>query len=95
MLIVDLPIPPGFEPEVDDFAALAASGAIDKYQMTPRSVIVYLRELPPAKALSIAYRLRATMPARVRVAPAVVYEYYTPEKTVASAPVQLNVVDAQ
>jgi uncharacterized protein YfaS (alpha-2-macroglobulin family) len=86
MLIVDLPIPPGFAVESDDLEKLAEQGKIDKFQIGPRSALVYLRELGPAKSCTLEYRLRATIAGRVQVPPAVAYEYYTPERTVATAP---------
>jgi hypothetical protein len=62
MVILDLPIPAGFAPEADDLAAAVASGVVAKYQLTPRSAVLYLRGLEPDRPLTLRYRLRATMP---------------------------------
>jgi hypothetical protein len=43
MVILDLPIPPGFAIDADDLAALGTKGTIAKYELTPRSALVYLR----------------------------------------------------
>ncbi len=91
MVLLDLPIPPGFTPDVDSFDALVTAGSIAKYQLTPRSVIVYLRSLPAGETLSLAYRLRSTMPVKVTAAPAIVYEYYNPDRRAASGSAQLTV----
>jgi uncharacterized protein YfaS (alpha-2-macroglobulin family) len=60
--------------------------------MTPRSALLYLRGLEPGAPLAFSYRLRATMPVKLTVPPAVVYEYYDPDKRAASRTAQLTVV---
>lgn len=80
MVMVDLPIPAGFAPVTDDFVTLQELGTIAKYQMTGRSVLVYLRGLDPKKPLTLTYKLRATMPVDVAVPPARVWEYYDTDK---------------
>ena len=47
MVILDLPIPAGFAIDADDLAGLVKSGSIAKFQLSPRSAIVYLRNLEP------------------------------------------------
>ncbi|MEX0611672.1 MAG: alpha-2-macroglobulin family protein [Pirellulales bacterium] len=91
MVLVDLPIPAGFAIEPDDLAQLAATRRIAKYQLTPRSAIIYLRQLPPAQAITLTYRLRATMPVKVTAAPARAYEYYDPDTKAASETTELIV----
>jgi hypothetical protein len=91
MVIVDLPIPPGFAIDADDLAAMKSKGLLEKYQLTPRSAVVYLRTLPPAKSLELRYKLQATMPVKVTAPAGKVYEYYDPAKTSQSLPQQLIV----
>jgi uncharacterized protein YfaS (alpha-2-macroglobulin family) len=80
MVMLDLPIPGGFAVETEDFNALVASRAIDRFQVTPRQVIVYLRALEPGRPLELKYRLKATMPVDVAADAAAVYEYYDPDR---------------
>ncbi len=91
MVILDLPIPAGFAVEAEDFETLRSSGRIAKYQVTPRSTIVYLRALSPAEPLELTYRLRATMPVKIVAQAARVYEYYNPDHQAATAPIAMNV----
>ncbi len=79
MVVLDLPVPAGF---VLDTASLdhLVPDTIAKYQVTPRQVIVYLRDLRRGRPLELAYMLRATGKVNVNVAPARVYEYYSPER---------------
>jgi uncharacterized protein YfaS (alpha-2-macroglobulin family) len=91
MVILDLPIPPGFTISADDLAELVNSGSIARYQLTARSATVYLRQLEPGKPLTLRYRLRATMPVKVTVQPMRAYEYYDPDTHVTSAPGHLTV----
>jgi type II secretory pathway pseudopilin PulG len=86
MIILDLPIPAGFALEVEDLEAYRSSGKIAKYQMTPRSAIVYLRLLEPAEPLELVYHLRATTPVKITVPPARAYEYYNPDCRATTAP---------
>jgi len=95
MVILDLPIPAGFAVESEDFEKLVAAGTIAKYQLTPRSTIVYLRQLSPTEPLLLRYGLRATMPVKITVPPARAYEYYDPDKQVSSAATSLTVTGAE
>lgn len=80
MVILDLPIPGGFVIEAGELDELVGSRLIEKYEITPRQAIIYLRELPPQQKLELRYRLRAVMPVKVTVPPGVAYEYYDPAK---------------
>jgi uncharacterized protein YfaS (alpha-2-macroglobulin family) len=80
MVIVDLPIPGGFVLEPGELDELVGDGKIAKFQITPRQAIVYLHTLAPGETLELRYRLRATMPLKVQVPAAVIYEYYDPQK---------------
>ncbi len=91
MVIIDLPISAGFAIEADSLDSLVAAKEISKYQLTPRSVIVYLRDLRPAAAITLKYRLRAIMPVKASSPPALVCEYYDPDKQAASAATSLTV----
>ncbi len=80
MVILDLPIPGGFAIDPGELDELVGSQKIAKYQITARQAIVYLRRLDPGHSLELRYRLRATMPVKVTVPDAQVYEYYDPGK---------------
>lgn len=87
-------IPAGFAVQGEDLAEQVEAGAIAKCQLTPRSVVVYLRQLPPGEPLTLRHRLRATMPVRLTTRPARAYEYYDPDTKVASAVSRLTVTAA-
>jgi hypothetical protein len=91
MIILDLPIPAGFALEAADLDALRSSDKIAKYQMTPRSAIVYLRSLEPGEPLQLVYHLRATMPVKIAAPPARAYEYYNPDCRATTDPVPIVV----
>jgi len=94
MVMLDLPLPPGFTPEADDLAKLVQSQAVAKVQQLPRSLLLYLRALEPSQSLRLGYRLRAALSGRVTAAPAVAWEYYNPEQETRSKAVSLSVVEA-
>jgi uncharacterized protein YfaS (alpha-2-macroglobulin family) len=95
MVILDLPIPPGFAIEAADLDVLHSAHKIAKYQVTPRSAIVYLRQLGPSEPLELAYRLRATMPVKIVVPPAEAYEYYNPGRHAMTVPTPMTVAAAK
>ena len=84
MVMIDLGIPPGFEPTGEDFAELLEmtrgrdGGKLEKYTITAKQVILYLDGLNPRQAAEFTYRLRAKFPVRAQTLPARVYEYYNP-----------------
>ena len=79
MVILDLPIPGGFVMEPGELEEIVGH-AIERFQVTNRKAIVYLRDLPPGAPLELNYRLKATMPVKVTVPQAEAYQYYTPER---------------
>jgi uncharacterized protein YfaS (alpha-2-macroglobulin family) len=91
MVMLDLPIPAGFRLVAEDLNQLVAAGTVARYQLTPRSAIVYLRGLEPGKPLQLTYRLRAELPVKVAVPPARVYEYYDPDQQGFSRAVNVRV----
>ncbi len=86
MVIVELPIPPGFAVETADLDELVSGDDIARFEVSPRSAILYLRELPPRRSLVLRYRLRATMPVKATAAPARAYEYYDPDTVAMTGP---------
>src|SRR5437899_2090289 len=85
------PGPPGVAVDADDLAGLASKAIIAKYQLNPRSAVVYLRNLEPGEPLILRYHLTATMPVKVTVPGARAYEYYDTDKQGFSKPAKLTV----
>ena len=95
MILVDLGLPPGFTLIPDKLQQMVADKTIEKYSVTGRQIIVYLRELEGGQEFDISYQLMAKYPLRAKTAKAVVYEYYTPDVRAEAAPVQLTVTKAK
>lgn len=91
MVMLDLPIPAGFNVQTEDFAKMVAKGQIAKFQVTPRSVVVYLLRLAPQQKLELHYHLQATMPVKLQAPGGLVYEYYDRQKRGTSPSVALVV----
>lgn len=91
MLIVDLGLAPGFAPEPESLEALVARRVADRYEVTPRQLILYLRDLPPGGEVQFPVRLRARFPVRAKAPPALVYEYYNPENRQSTGAVGVRV----
>jgi uncharacterized protein YfaS (alpha-2-macroglobulin family) len=97
MIMVDLGIPPGFEPSSEDFESLIetsrrkAGGKLEKYTITARQVILYFDGLNPNQRIEFEYKLRAKFPVRAQTFSSRVYEYYNPEVQTKTAPVEMTV----
>ena len=84
MVLLQLPVPPGFAVRRGDFEEHVAAGRIAKFEVGPRTVDVYLRGIPAGETVRIDYRLNATMPVEVDVPGATASEYYDPSVRAAS-----------
>jgi uncharacterized protein YfaS (alpha-2-macroglobulin family) len=93
MVVLDLPIPGGFAMEADALDRLVDANKIARYQITARKAVLYLRALPPGQSLQLPYRLKATMPVKVAVPAAQVYEYYDPSSRGSGGAAQLEAVE--
>jgi len=91
MLIADVGLAPGFVPDVASLDALVKSKRIDRYEVTPRQLILYLRHLAHGEELRLPVRMRARFPVRAKSAPSAAYEYYNPSNRVRSKPVSVHV----
>lgn len=83
MVMLELPIPPGFE-LVDDLQKQVGDRDIDRVETKPGKAIFYIRAMEPEKVREITYRLRAITAGKVTVPAARVYEYYDPNRQAAS-----------
>src|SRR5205085_1270375 len=74
-----------------DLTARLKPGRIGRFQVRPRGVLVYLRELEPGKPLELEYSLRATMPVDAAVPAAAAWEYYDPARRGEAKPGRVTV----
>ncbi len=91
MVIVDLGLPPGFTVLTEDLNDLVEKGVMEKYSLTGRQIIVYLREVPADKPVVLKYRLMARFPIKAKAAKSVAYEYYDPSVRDEAAPQEILV----
>ncbi|MDP2896165.1 MAG: alpha-2-macroglobulin family protein [bacterium] len=78
MVILDLGLPPGFTVLTEDLNDLVEKGIMEKYSLTGRQIIVYLREVPANQPIALKYRLMARFPIKAKAAKSIAYEYYDP-----------------
>jgi uncharacterized protein YfaS (alpha-2-macroglobulin family) len=90
-VIVDLPIPPGFTADGDEFAQMVRAKKVAKYTLTARRVTLYLGDVKPGDWPRFTYSLRPRYPVKVQARAAVAYEYYTPSSRTTTRPVLLTV----
>jgi uncharacterized protein YfaS (alpha-2-macroglobulin family) len=94
MVILDLPIPAGFSVAGNDLDQALQQRQIAKYEVTPRSIVIYLREIQPQHEIRIDYRLRATMPVEVTAPAPAAYLYYDPDQRAEGKAKQIVVHEA-
>jgi uncharacterized protein YfaS (alpha-2-macroglobulin family) len=91
MALIDLGVPPGFTVLTEDLARLVEQGAIARYEVTGRQIIVYLEDFAYGEPLAFSYRLRARFPMRAQTPPSSAYDYYNPADTTVRAPLEVTV----
>jgi hypothetical protein len=97
MIMIDLGIPPGFEPSPGDFEELVGStrnktgGKLEKFTITAKQVILYFDGLSARQRVEFSYRLRAKFPVRAQSFSSRVYEYYNPTVENKTKPVEMTV----
>jgi len=92
MTIVDLGIPPGFQVQTDGLQAFKGQGAIERYSLAGRQIILYIREIQSGKPLQFSYKLRAKFPVKAKTPVSRAYQYYEPEVKAEAKPVVLTVL---
>ena len=91
MVLVDLGVPPGFTVLPQKLQTLVELGQIEKFEITGRQVIVYLREVIEGSPVKLKYQLLAKYPLKAKTPKSVAYEYYNPKARGEAQPVQLTV----
>jgi uncharacterized protein YfaS (alpha-2-macroglobulin family) len=102
--LIDLGVPPGFSVVTEDLNALVARyqdvppdyapPIVERYELTGRQVLIYIRNLTHTDPLTFRYRLRAKFPITAQTPPSNVYDYYNPDVAGVETP-QLLVVQEQ
>jgi hypothetical protein len=99
--MIDLGLPPGFSVQSEDLDALVAYyndtpedytfPTIERYELTGRQIIIYIRNLSDGNPLAFSYHLRARFPLEVQAPSSSAYDYYNPDVAGESAPQMLVV----
>ncbi len=80
MLLVDVGLPPGFDPVTEDLNRLVERKTVQRYERTHRQIIFYIDEIAGNATVQWEFRLRARYPVRAKTAPTTAYLYYEPER---------------
>ena len=93
MVLVDVGIPPGFELIADDLNAAVEQKQLQKFEKTPRQLILYVEQVAALAPVVLHYQLRAQYPLVASTGPAEVHPYYEPEKSSQAEPLEIAVSD--
>jgi len=92
MIMLDLGIPPGFDPLTEDLADLVSDiPSITRYEIRGRQLSIYVDQLAYGSPLTFSYRLKAKYPIHGQVPESTAWAYYNPEIRSTSAPFLINV----
>ncbi len=97
LVMVDLGIPPGFEPLAEDLQELMGmnagqqGGHVTKFTITGKQVILYFDAFKARQTVSFNFRLKAKYPLKAKTVSSRVYEYYNPQKGGNAVPVEMVV----
>jgi hypothetical protein len=92
MVIADVGLAPGFTPDTEGLDRLVRARLVERYEVTPRQLILYLETLRPGQTLRLPVRLRARFPVRAVTPPSTVYEYYNPDNRRSAPPQSVAVM---
>ncbi len=90
MVMIDLGIPPGFAVQTPTLDELVGK-KIQKYDLTPRQLIIYLDEVVSGKPVEFSYSIKAKYPIKAKVRASRVYEYYNVEDEGTEKPIEMKV----
>ncbi|MCE9582987.1 MAG: hypothetical protein K8T20_10875 [Planctomycetes bacterium] len=91
MVIADLGVPPGFEPDASAFERLKEKGTIDKYSLTGRQITLYFGKVSQGQSIRLEYDLRPRFPIIAQSPASGAYEYYAPDNSDVSRPSRIVV----
>ncbi len=94
MVMLDLGIAPGFQPDAAEFAAMVEAGKLKKFSLTDRQAILYLQDVSPGRDYVFEYSLKVKYPVKAKSLPAAAWEYYTPDRRVEAKPTAFEVSEA-
>jgi len=89
-VVIDLGIPPGFSVLNEDLTKLKDQKVIEKYEITGRQIIIYVRNLDK-QGIGFTYRLKPKYPIKAKTPKSLVYDYYNPGVKDEVEPVEIEV----
>lgn len=91
MMIVDIAVPTGFTPVTTSLDALKDNGAITRYEIAGRKVVLYVDEMKVGEELNFTMQLKALFPVKAAAQESKAYSYYNPEVSAEVKGVEMNV----
>jgi hypothetical protein len=93
MLLGEIGLPPGADVDRESLEhAVNADSSVDRYDVLPDRIIVYL--WPRAGGSEFSFRFRPRFAMKAETAPSVLYDYYNPDALVNVQPVRFDVTPA-
>jgi hypothetical protein len=89
---LELGLPPGLEPQMEDWDALVADGVIARYERSAGRIVAYVANLSAERPVRFAYRLCARFPLRVKTQPARAWDVANPQQPAIREPVVIEVI---
>ncbi|WP_153558400.1 MG2 domain-containing protein [Roseimaritima sediminicola] len=95
MTVAAVGLPGGVEPRVEELNELREAGVIDFFELRPREVVFYWRNLPPEDVKEFRFHVTAEIPGRYTGPASRAYLYYTAEKVHWTPPLTVTIAREQ
>ena len=89
--MVEWGLPAGFIPEPMDLDSMKARGTLSHWEVSGRSLRLYVPDVPAGETVEFPVRFRATARGSMTCRAGRVYEYYRRDEATALAPEKLEV----
>lgn len=90
-LMVEAPIPPGFDADLSALAALRTAGTISRAEVVGDWIHIYAPKLTPDAPITLEWSVRPRLSASITAMPVKAYAYYDPSLKGEGSPVSLLV----
>jgi hypothetical protein len=94
VVLLELGLPPGLEPIVEEWDRLVVDGPVARYQRVDEQMLVYLADLSAEQPIQFAYHLHARYPVVVQTQPTRACDLANPQRPAIREPTRIEVLPA-
>jgi len=92
LVVLELGLPPGLAPVMEDWEVLVERGVIAHYERIGEQIVAYLTDLSAEQPVQFSYRLRARFPLSVKTQPTRAFDVANPQRPAIRQPIEIEVL---